>query len=215
MWFNFSWFKNKIFPSILAWTAKYGMRLILFTCRIDIKGLGAFLETAKTSPCILALWHSRLVVMPEVMHRFASCFSYTAIISQSRDAEPLARLTKSYKIGRVLRVAHNRRRLALSQMIALLKAKDSVLIITPDGPRGPSFSIKPGIIAAALEANAKIVPFSWHASSFWQMSTWDQMIIPKPFCKLQITFGNEISLDPDKTMEENGNTLHFNMVSAP
>lgn len=200
--------KRRLLPPLIATIGKYGMRLLLRTCRLEIIGLPEFIETAKISPCILALWHNRLAAVPEVMHRFANQFSYTAFISKSRDGEPLARLTESYSIGKVLRVPHNTRHHALSQMIHLLKARHSILIITPDGPRGPRYSVKPGIIAAARQADACIIPFSWHASKAWKLKTWDQMLIPKPFSTLKITFGMKMRLQGSEALEHDAAAIH-------
>ncbi len=187
--------KRRYLPHIIAYTAKIGMRLILRTCRIKVHGLDQFVTTAAHAPCILMLWHNRLAAVPEVMHRFTSKLVFTAFISKSRDGEPLALLTNSYKIGRVLRVPHNARHHALGQMIQHLKARREIMIITPDGPRGPRYVVKPGVAIAAREADAKIVPFSWTAASAWQLKTWDKMLIPKPFTTVHITFGEAIALN--------------------
>lgn len=195
-------FQRKYLPFVIAFLGKWGMRLIVKTCKVRVDGLSKLHEAAGTSPCILALWHNNLAAVPEVLHRFSPQFTYTAFISKSRDAEALALLTHSYPNGKALRVPHNARHFALTQMIHLLKERDSIVIITPDGPRGPKCTVKPGIVAAARGANAKIIPFTWAASRTWKLSTWDQMRIPKPFSTLVVTFGDPISLEEGKTLEE-------------
>jgi len=190
-----TYFKKRWLPSIIAYSAKFTIKLVLWTCRVEVIGLNKFIQTAGQFPCILALWHNRLALVSEVMNRAAPAFIYTAFISNSRDGEPLARLAQSYKIGRALRVPHNLRHHALSQMIHHLKDKREILIITPDGPRGPRYEVKPGIIAAARTAEAKVVPFSWQANRVWTLNTWDQMMMPKPFSKIRITFGEPLSFE--------------------
>ncbi|MEI8365371.1 MAG: lysophospholipid acyltransferase family protein [Parachlamydiaceae bacterium] len=213
MWMQW---KRKWLPYVIAYSAKYAIRFLLRTCRIRIHGIDKFVKTAQESPCILMLWHDQLVLVPEIVTTFTSDFICTAFISKSRDGDPLELVTKSYSRGRVLRVPHNTRHQALSRVIDILrgkseldKATDSrVVIITPDGPRGPRHVVKPGVIVAARESSAKIVPFSWKASRFWQLNTWDRMQIPKPFTTLHITFGDPIvlstmgkdSLDQDAEM---------------
>jgi lysophospholipid acyltransferase (LPLAT)-like uncharacterized protein len=189
--------KRRWLPYFIAYAAKIGVRLILKTCKLKIQGLDHLTSTAKESPCILMLWHNRLVIVAEVLHAFAPQFIYTAFISKSRDGDPLALLAESYKSGRALRVPHNARHRALNEMITLLKAGE-IILITPDGPRGPRYAIKPGIVMAARQANAKIVPFSWYADDFWQLNTWDKMLVPKPFTTIHVTFG------PPHTVTEDG-----------
>lgn len=161
---------------------------------MKIHGLDTFIKTAEKSPCLLMLWHSRLVLVPEILNSHASQFIYTAFISKSQDGDPLAFLAESYASGRALRVPHNARHLALSQLIDSIKNKGEIIIITPDGPRGPRQVVKPGIVLAARETEANVFPFSWQAKRFWQLNTWDQMKIPKPFTSIDVTFGEPILL---------------------
>ena len=186
-------------PRLIAHTAKFMIRLILCTCRVRIRGLDLLNQTVQESSCILMLWHDKLVILPEILHHYTSDFSCTAFISKSRDGDPLALVTESYPRGRVLRVPHNARHKALCNMIDLLKKEKGVVLITPDGPRGPRHVVKPGVVVAARESGAKIIPFSWKADRFWQLNTWDQMQIPKPFSRVEVIFGKPVVLS--KTTE--------------
>ncbi|MBA3957720.1 MAG: DUF374 domain-containing protein [Parachlamydiaceae bacterium] len=170
------------------------LRLLVKSCRVEIEGLDAFARFAEADKCILMLWHNRLVIMPEFLHQHASQFLYRAVISKSRDGEMLAILANSYEIGRTLRVAHNARHQALGQMIAQLKSSREVLVVTPDGPRGPRYQIKPGVAVASCASGAKIVPLTWSASRFWQLKSWDRLIIPKPFARIKVIFGEPVAL---------------------
>jgi lysophospholipid acyltransferase (LPLAT)-like uncharacterized protein len=181
--------RRRWFPYIFAYSAKMAIRLLIKTCRVKIHGLDTFVKTAETSPCILMLWHSRLVLVSEILNFHAPQFIYTAFISKSRDGDPLAHLATSYPSGRALRVPHNARHLALTQLINSIKNKGEIIIITPDGPRGPKNVIKPGAVLAARETKANVFPFSWNAKRFWQLKTWDQMKIPKPFTSIDVYFG--------------------------
>jgi lysophospholipid acyltransferase (LPLAT)-like uncharacterized protein len=146
-----SWlaFKRRWFPRLFAWSAKTAIRVLLATCKKRVHGTDRFVATAQHSPCLIMLWHKKLVLVSEIITSAAPQFIYTAFISKSRDGDPLAALAESYKIGRVLRVAHNGRHLALNKMIAELKNRKSIYIITPDGPRGPALRVKPGGALAA------------------------------------------------------------------
>ena len=184
--------KRKVFSHILAYTGKYLMRLILFTCRVSVEGLEGFIACARKEKCILILWHNRLAIVAEILNRYAPQFVYTALISQSRDGEALAILVNSYSIGRTIRVPHNARHMALKKLTTRLKTKEEIIIITPDGPRGPCYEIKPGITWAAQVAEAVVIPFSWRADSYWELNTWDRFRLPKPFSKIGITLGEPI-----------------------
>lgn len=204
----FASIKKSWLPHIFAYSAKIMIRLLLRTCRCEVEGLDNFVQTASTSPCILMLWHNRLILVGEILNRFASQFTYTAFISNSRDGHSLSLMTLSYKAGRVLRVPHDGRSRALKQMIARLKRPKEVILITPDGPRGPRYVLKPGVILAARESSAKVIPFSWECDSFWQLNTWDKLRIPKPFSKIRIFFGDSMEISK-QNQRKNKNDIAF------
>lgn len=181
-----------VYPGI--YFAKWVLRLLLSTCRINVIGLHFFTKACSKNRCILMLWHNRLMILPEIVLFNAPQYIYRAVISNSRDGELLTILTHSYKIGRVLRVPHNAKYKALSQMIKQLQQGGEVVVITPDGPRGPRYKLKQGLAVAGKESGAEIVPFSWSASSFWQLRTWDKLMIPKPFSRIEVRFGESILL---------------------
>lgn len=196
-----SYFKRNIFPYILAYSVKWTLKIILWTCKKEIRGLDTFIKTGKAHPCILMLWHNNLVIAPEILNSFAPNFLYAAFISNSRDGEPLAILTESYILGRAQRVPHNNRHAALHAMINTLREQNEIAVITPDGPRGPKYVLKPGVVMAAKAADAYVVPFRWTASKLWELNTWDGMKIPKPFSQITVTFDPAIHLPQEQSQE--------------
>jgi lysophospholipid acyltransferase (LPLAT)-like uncharacterized protein len=185
-------FKRDGLPYPFVYLGKGLLRLLLWTCRIEIKGLTAFLQHAQNHKTILLLWHNRLLVLPELLQRYGSQCNYCAFISNSRDGELIAILTKSYPIGRVLRVPHDGRHQALATLIRQLREAQEVMVITPDGPRGPLYQVKAGVVLAAQATGASVVPFSWQADRYWQFNTWDKLRVPKPFARLAVHFGEPL-----------------------
>lgn len=165
------------------------------TCKFRIYGLQDFVKTATSEPCILMLWHNRLLIIGYVLSKFTKNLRYAAFVSNSKDGRILAAFVDSYRRGRALRVSHNARGQALKSLINDLKKREEVILITPDGPRGPKYEIKPGVIKAAAATSALTIPFSWSASSFWQLNTWDNLIIPKPFSTIVVQFGENLPSD--------------------
>ncbi len=82
---------------------------------------------------------------------------------------------------------------ALKQMIRELRRSRMAGHIV-DGPRGPAGIIKPGTISLALAAHARIVPVSFSADRAWFFNSWDRFMLPKPFAKIRLTFGEMIDL---------------------
>lgn len=61
--------------------------------------------------------------------------------------------------------------------------------ITPDGPRGPRFKMKPGAIFTAQISGKAVVPIAYAASPARLLGTWDKFVIPFPFARLRIAIG--------------------------
>ena len=154
-----------------------------------------------------------MLVAPVFLH-YAPKFTYTAFISQSRDGEPLALFTNSFKNGRTIRVRHNAKHEALKAMIDRLKNSQEVLLVTPDGPRGPRYQVKPGVAMAAQETSAQVFPFSWSADRFWQLNSWDKMIFPKPFAKIHAKIGEPIQVLNESSVDEQSRLFEAALLDA-
>jgi lysophospholipid acyltransferase (LPLAT)-like uncharacterized protein len=187
--------KRRLLSYFYAYLGKYVIKVLLWSCKTKIDGIEEFVKLAKQEKCILMLWHNRLALVAEILNKHAPQFIYTALISKSRDGDPLAILAQSYKSGKAIRVAHNARHQALKKMINSLRKGHEIIVITPDGPRGPCYNVKPGIALAAKETKAMIIPFTWKANYFWELKTWDKFMLPKPFSTIHVILGEPIKID--------------------
>lgn len=189
-------FKRKWLPLVVAYAGQGLFNLLMKTCTISARGHDHFLKAAESGKCILILWHNRLGPMVEFLKIYGPKFTYGALISKSRDGDLLAKLVNRYAPqGRAIRVAHNAKHQALRDVIQQLNSDENIIIlITPDGPRGPRHKIKPGVVLAAKAAEAKIIPMTWTADRFWELNSWDKFCIPKPFAKIQVSFGEAVEI---------------------
>jgi lysophospholipid acyltransferase (LPLAT)-like uncharacterized protein len=197
LWYTF---KHKIFPRFVARIAKVVLEILTGSCRYEVEGLETYLATARSDKCVVMLWHHHLLLAPKIFTKFTDEFSYAALVSQSRDGEILAAIINSYRIGSSIRVAHNAKKSAMDGAIQYLDNRKGLLIITPDGPKGPPKRMKKGTVYIAKASGAKILPISWKCDKYWTLNTWDKMKIPKPFSKIQITFGEPVSVKEGKEL---------------
>lgn len=197
LWYTF---KHKVFPRCVACLAKVVLELLTWSCKYDIKGLDRYLHVARSDKCVAMLWHHNLVLAPKIFTAFANEFDYAALISQSRDGEILSAITNSYSIGNSIRVAHNAKKSAMDGAIKYLNDREGILIVTPDGPKGPPKRMKKGTVYIAKAAGASIIPISWHCDSCWTLNTCDKMKIPKPFSCISISFGEPVRLEQGKNL---------------
>jgi len=163
--------------------------LLARTCTFEVEGAEEFVQLAGKENCILMLWHNRLALVPYLLSRHTKGIRYAALVSASRDGEILTYVAKGYENGSTIQVPHLGRYKALQGIIRRLgETEKIVIIITPDGPRGPRYELKPGIALAALETHARVVPLDWEAVDFWELKTWDKLRLPKPFTTIRARF---------------------------
>jgi lysophospholipid acyltransferase (LPLAT)-like uncharacterized protein len=94
---------------------------------------------------------------------------------------------------------------AVRGLIELLKVlrKGAGLIMTPDGPRGPIYHIEPGGIYLAQKTGAPLIPMALVFDKKWiSQKSWDLFVIPKPFTRSVIYFGEPVWIDPELSEEQ-------------
>lgn len=84
----------------------------------------------------------------------------------------------------------------LARLVRQVKAGRDAYI-TPDGPEGPAYEIKPGITYIAQKANATILPVGGYARHAYRLPRWDRYVLPYPFSKIAIQVGTPIVVEKD------------------
>lgn len=81
----------------------------------------------------------------------------------------------------------------LSQLIKWIK-QGRHCYITPDGPFGPAYAVKPGLTYIAQKAGALILPMGAYARRRYQLNRWDRYAIPYPFSRIAVEIGPPITV---------------------
>lgn len=176
----------------LAYCIRGCVTLLLKTCKFEVTGLDRLEKEFKEGPVVLGIWHNRIAALAGILPALTNRLHFTAFVSQSRDGELLSQLILSYPSASVIRVPHDNRAQALLTTINTVKKRETIVMFTPDGPRGPVYQPKRGIENLLTETNASLIPFSWESSKYWELKTWDRFRIPKPFTTIKATFGSPI-----------------------
>lgn len=178
-------FKNVVLVRlvfILQW-------IIFLTCKKTYKG-----EKSDRNSCVILFWHGRLALMPFAFRKFGLKGKKAYVmISHHKDGELIAKNIKLYGLDTIRGSSSKGKVNVLKKAFKVLDEKDDV-VITPDGPRGPYHSIADGAILLAQKKNVKIRILNYEASSFWKFSSWDQMILPKPFSKITYSFSEPFDI---------------------
>ncbi len=126
-------------------------------------------------PVLYIFWHSKDFVLPRT-HRNTRV---GVLVSRHEDGEVPARLIQKFGLIPVRGSATRGGVSAVKTMIRLVKAGHS-LAITPDGPRGPRFRMKPEVLKLARKLSLPIVPVGVAYGWKWMAPSWDRYEVPFP-----------------------------------
>ncbi len=132
---------------------------------------------------IICMWHGDLMSQPYNYFSFRKDGNVKAMISHNKDGEIISKLVSNFKIGSVRGSSSKGAAKVLIEAIRELKSGNDIAI-TPDGPRGPRYSVADGVIALAQKSDAKVVCFNSIATKYWQFKSWDKFVLPKPFGRI-------------------------------
>jgi lysophospholipid acyltransferase (LPLAT)-like uncharacterized protein len=166
----------------------YILRCYLFLLRIRVVGeeiaLGCLSDHGRL---VIAVWHQRLLAAAAYVMKFKN-FEPIIMISQSKDGELASRLARRFGLVPIRGSSSRGGTSALLAMTEALKTKPVAIHIV-DGPKGPKGIVKPGLISMAQLSGAVILPVIISTNKAWIVNSWDRFLIPKPFSKVIIEWG--------------------------
>lgn len=119
-------------------------------------------------------------MLPYLYSHYREVPHANVLISSHFDGALISKTIKYFGLGTI---AGSTNRNATRVLIQAIKSlNDGYDIgITPDGPKGPRHEVADGIIVMAQKTKSKIVLVEIKPTRFWQFSSWDKFVIPKPF----------------------------------
>jgi hypothetical protein len=122
------------------------------------------------------------------------------MISRSKDGDIVANVARRFGYTTMRGSSSKGGARALQQMIAYMQeTHEKRLCGTPvDGPRGPARIVKKGMLAVAKEAGVLFVPIACSGTRVLTFhKAWDKSMIPLPFSKMIIDFGEPFRIAAD------------------
>jgi hypothetical protein len=172
---------------MVVWPAAALIRLWAMTVRMSIPGEDLGVITDASQPTIFVLWHNRLFMVAEIVRRFRVGHPVHGLVSASKDGAWLAAYYSVAGLGAVRGSSSRLGREAATALVATLRSGHDIGI-TPDGPRGPVYEMKPGATIVARRAQARVVLIGMDFESSWRLPSWDGFYLPRPFSRVHMRF---------------------------
>lgn len=129
--------------------------------------------------------------------------SFVVMTSKSTDGEMMTRFLRL--LGYICARGSSRKSgdKALIEMIHILRSQNLNAVVAVDGPRGPIYKVKQGVIILAKQTGLPILPVAVEINkSFCISKSWNRVLIPKPFSTVNIRFGNVIKVAKDSEKDK-------------
>ncbi len=144
---------------------------------------------------IVCLWHGRIAAAVGAQPLCRPARQTRLIISLSEDGEFIARAMEMLDLpafrGSSRKTKDPRRRhsggAAYRQSLDWVR-RGGVLIMTPDGPRGPNEQMAEGALRMASRTGAPVILMGLATTPALRLKTWDRMELPVPFGRGAIAF---------------------------
>lgn len=172
--------KSEFLATILAWFAGIYLAWCNRTTKWQVEGLDELKAALNDGPVLLVMWHSRSVM---------------GALHWPVDAGPLSSLYDKSPIGRVSGALQRRVGLQSIEMsrktsnraasrIVLKRVKEGISIgMTGDGPLGPALKLKDAPLEWARVTGVPVFCYAFSTTKGRRLTSWDQMLVPKPFGK--------------------------------
>ncbi len=144
-------------------------------------------------PFICAFWHNRVLMNVYGWNRKKP---FNMLISKHSDGKLIAQTIENFHIKTI---AGSKNKGGVEALRGLLKALKSgeCVGITPDGPRGPRFTVSEGVIMLAKMSGCPIIPGAFGIKRRKVLKSWDKFILALPFSKGVFVWGKPVFVSRD------------------
>ena len=171
---------------------------IFFTTKNEVTGYEKVKSILCSNNYIAACWHSRILIMTYYFRKIRAAL----LVSSSKDGEIIARVLQRQGYETIRGSTSKGGLRAMVQQIKSMKKYKIPGAITPDGPRGPRFKVQPGIITLAKKTGYPIIPLTYSAKKIKVFASWDHFIIPFPFTKCRLEYGEPVYVPKNISKDE-------------
>ncbi len=178
----------------LLWLISTG---IAATIRFKVVGYDKLTKIVSDGRGGLVLpWHG-VTILPIY---YCRGMGFYALVSLSKDGELQNKLLRSRGFRTIRGSSGRGGARALLELTRKLQ-DGGVMAHTPDGPKGPVKKVQPGTVYLAKRSGCPVLPVGVACRPCKRLSSWDSHMIPYPFAKAVIYFGDVLNINRDEDDE--------------
>ncbi|MCB1172830.1 MAG: hypothetical protein KDK39_04665 [Leptospiraceae bacterium] len=193
--------------SLLAMLASLVLALYHATLEIVVEGDDEIrLTRGQSSNFILAVWHTFVDAAAFGLHTHNLLIysDHPRTKNYRRSIQNISRevgLKTLNNLGyEVLDASLGKQSQGIMNFIKAIRSGRPALV-APDGPSGPNYEAKPGVIYMARKSDSVVIPVGVGCN--WRITgpNWDDFILPLPFARIALVYGKAITPSADTSEE--------------
>lgn len=196
--------QSRAVVAVLGFLIAAYMVLVKYTTRWEVLGReNAAPLMGNGQGLIAATWHSRFLMLNSAWKRGYQ-MPYV-LISRSRDGEVVSRTSQFLGLktirGSAQRTGKKSGKGGETAFRLMQKAivDGGCVVVTPDGPKGPRQRVGDGPFLLAKYSGAPLISCIFSTRFRKQLNSWDRFILPLPFGRGQIIWGEAVHVPSDAT----------------
>lgn len=180
---------RRVWYALIIGLARGVLALLTATCRIGPVRGEEHLDRLQAEGVagIFSYWHQmQIFCAGYLLQRARQGTRIAFLTSPSVSGEVPAAIIQRWG-AEVLRGSSQRSAgLAMKEMYQVLVGQKTILVVTPDGPKGPLHAFKTGTVMLARMTKTPIVLMAFAARPCIRWNSWDRFILPLPFARVAI-----------------------------
>lgn len=181
--------------------------LVYRTCRFTVSGLDVVEELSdRGEPLIMTSWHGMTMMVAGMIQKVLDIGTFNVITPDDNRGDTLGVFARLLGVKSIpLDLSGDSTMGTGKKLVALIREirAGRNFLIHPDGPAGPAYHVKPGLVYIARKSGARIVPLGCYCRHAYHVPRWDRYTLPLPFSRVHIQVGKAIEVpEGDQPLEE-------------
>jgi len=191
------------------------IRLYSWTFRLRVENEQKWMAHVHNGGSVLlCAWHQQFFSAIRHFQNYRD-LNPCIMISRSNDGAMIAGVAERTGWNTIRGSSSRGGKAALRSTITHLR-KSRLAAHIVDGPRGPAGKVKAGVINMAHRTGAVIVPVYAFAEKGWYFNSWDRFLLPRPFSKVHLRFGEMLKFNrTDDTAEFEEQRARLEKIMRP